>query len=1204
MTVDNKLYLWNYCQPEDYTCYDGIAEVIVSVALTLPKTGVFIDSVKYVLVVASPLEVTLLAISCDAKGENIRIIPTAYTMPSDNVTMVRVVGSQSGRIFMGGNDGNVYELDYSNSENSWASYIGIAADSRHKCRKINHCAWHWEFVHVIPPFLRTMTAEEDSIVDMAIDNVRQICYSVTARGILNGFYLGRSASSGGTHLFISALQLLEAAKMHLSSSRNLSESSPRPESFTNSSSAGFAVSSMHPLPPTESRKAHLVVVLRNGIRIYLSLTCSSGGLFTRIPPPCDASAWSKPSDSWGAPAGIQVVNVRAPPAAAAFRASHHVSCDGNRALLPDDTSVGGDALHGFAPSFLPSQALRVGASLYSQGVFLVGLDREQQQPDELACAFEDLVGRANLSLGLAPSFQPPSMREGVSVALDQAVNGGKIYDIKEACGQIRYGDATSLCSLFAHSSTPPNSMIKEKSHHRESANASTKSSARPASTSAWGSLFEDRIAAAPNASTPVWFGGRALGMTQGSRAGLNSTSTRRGGYELHNLEQLALLGEMCWQHAPSISFSLRRQFLVLTNQGLHVLQKMRPADVLYRALAHVQTSTHSKELLRGFFSSYGPLQASAMCVALACGLPCDAGTTFSLAALDPAHAGSGSVPLETMQLRAMSEMLALTQGPSFKGHPVGAGAGAAPALQDSRLVLSGTSHEFIYSAAHDALHVVCSRIIRPIWLRSLLQVNSEPGRGRSQQQQLGEWWTPGLIAQVRGPLVELRRVMRGFFAAAVMSDPSQQTLTSALSDNLAEDMLTRQMLQQAQHNISAERVLQQQAKQLEEASINALYRLTSRVLHALSLLEVLLAAQDKYQVPVRWDLLEDISFRTLAVSQRAHSCAKRVIAQVLDDMRRSSCSKPGAEQEMGVLVEWLAKECFHFFSYGDRCSFEAAQLLDTALEALSTAAASAQDLSESQKNQVLTLTNRSLQLLHQASCYWRSVEHVGGDSSELWGQCARLLRLGRAGRNGAVDLCLAAARNFSDSEAVHLRSAGAAHVRRRMSSLRAGAGGGVPDAEEGSQVSLGWEENLYHGNAAATTDSDRQACLLSCYDCLVQSVLTVGRGNFYNNLGAGAAMSSMSLHSAAGSSTGSGEVESTAGSGSVERDGAVREMNHMISRALQACADPAFHEMLGDRLLSEQQDQLLIVQSPFVEAFLRKRDADLLYRYWPRYSFL
>lgn len=50
ITIDNKLYLWNYLFPQECEIYEGVSEIILSVSLAAPKPGMFVDTIKYVLV--------------------------------------------------------------------------------------------------------------------------------------------------------------------------------------------------------------------------------------------------------------------------------------------------------------------------------------------------------------------------------------------------------------------------------------------------------------------------------------------------------------------------------------------------------------------------------------------------------------------------------------------------------------------------------------------------------------------------------------------------------------------------------------------------------------------------------------------------------------------------------------------------------------------------------------------------------------------------------------------------------------------------------------------------------------------------------------------------------------------------------------------------------------------------------------------------
>jgi nuclear pore complex protein Nup155 len=54
-----------------------------------------------------------------------------YSLPSDNVVMTCVASSAGGRLFMGGSDGNLYEIQYEATD-TWR---------RRRCSKV--CVWGW-----------------------------------------------------------------------------------------------------------------------------------------------------------------------------------------------------------------------------------------------------------------------------------------------------------------------------------------------------------------------------------------------------------------------------------------------------------------------------------------------------------------------------------------------------------------------------------------------------------------------------------------------------------------------------------------------------------------------------------------------------------------------------------------------------------------------------------------------------------------------------------------------------------------------------------------------------------------------------------------------------------------------------------------------------------------------------------------------------
>jgi hypothetical protein len=1118
VTVDNKLFLWKYTDsasdvdisnPDNCDVYDGLTEVIVSVSLSAPRPGVFQDAVKYLLVVASPVEVVLLAITGDAKLNRISMVPTKYRMPSDNVAMVKVVGSQSGRIFMAGNDGNVYELDYGNADSVWTGLLDSDGSNGYKCRKINHFAWNWRLISVLPPFMQGLAGEEDSLVDIVVDNVRHVVYAVTSRGKLSAFYLGVTGSEMA--LFQPAYALLDAVRQFCGS-YNAPEGCPRPESIT--ASTGCAALSLSVLSVVESRRAHLVVTLQNGIRVYVALRTGGGGHLSVVPAPTTVGSTNIPAD-------MQVVYVRSPPPQAVLRGCARTGAGPAAAA----GQGGSEGENGSVPSFIPAQALRVSAALSTQAVTLLALDK-QQHPDELVAVFEDLASRPQLSMGTAPAHTPPSMREGVCIALDEARSGGKIYDLQEDVSAMHSDAAAQLRALYALSASVANSAMRDASHlHDASARtlsqASTLALVRAsAGLASWLDGPPAPGSFTPSSEVPVLHSGRGLhaaGRTAGS------------GYDAYNLSNVARLSELSWQHVPCTSASLRRNFLVLTNQGIHILRKLRPADVLYRQLAQV-TAT-GDEHLRQFFLSFGPLESSAMCVALACGLPGDAGSL----AFPSTTTATAWKPLEAIQMRAMTLMLGQTQGPQFKNPNAGLSAANGAALQDSRLVISSSSsHEFVHSSAHNALYLVCSRILRPIWLRNVTSFG-----------QLTATWAPGVIADIRGPLTELRKLLKSFFATAVLTAKPAGAEMKQMQDRPPEDLMTGQMRQQAQASVSAERQVQLRARAIEDASIQGLYRLVTKSLQALSLIEVLSAAGAR----IPWDRLGDVSFRTLVVSSRAHDGVKRLVNAVVSDLSNQT-DRPAAARS---LVDALAKECAYYFTPGDRCLYEVNLLLPDVRRRVRDVPASSGRLG-AEWARVQADVQRAVQLLLEGAKYWRTPEAVQGEESDLWRQCTGLIELDEQGREGAVDLCLVAASNFSGE------------------GRAAGLGSGSVLTTGGDGV---WESQFYSDGSPVLSDTARSAAEEACYQCLVQHIMTVGTD--VRRLGAGI-------------------IDSRASGAGNPLQEAQDGMRRMVVRAVGKCGSPAFTAILGERLLRENEDLLLSVHAPSIEQYLTSKDPMLLYK--------
>ena len=77
--------------------------------------GVFVDGIEYIILLATPIEIIFLGVAFE-EPHNPRSELTLYlthmSIPSDNVSMTTILGTSNGRIFMCGNNGDLYELQY------------------------------------------------------------------------------------------------------------------------------------------------------------------------------------------------------------------------------------------------------------------------------------------------------------------------------------------------------------------------------------------------------------------------------------------------------------------------------------------------------------------------------------------------------------------------------------------------------------------------------------------------------------------------------------------------------------------------------------------------------------------------------------------------------------------------------------------------------------------------------------------------------------------------------------------------------------------------------------------------------------------------------------------------------------------------------------------------------------------------------------
>ncbi|XP_051175538.1 nuclear pore complex protein Nup154 isoform X2 [Leptopilina boulardi] len=271
LTIDSDIYVWSYENESDVAYFDGLNETIISVGLVKPKPGIFQSYVKYLLILTTTVEITVLGVTLSetsSQGE-IQLVPEPiFTVTTDGVAITTIANTNSGRIFLGGRNGSLYEIYYQ-AESSWFGK---------RCKKINHSEGPLSFL--VPSFVSIALSEEEAIVQISVDDTRHILYTLGDKGSITVWDIDNGGASKITSMTQTTL-----VQNSVHAVKTLDSNNFRP------------LVSISAITESESQHLNLVAVAATGTRFYFS--CSSV---------------SNPSSR---PQGLQLIHVRLPPGYAA-----------------------------------------------------------------------------------------------------------------------------------------------------------------------------------------------------------------------------------------------------------------------------------------------------------------------------------------------------------------------------------------------------------------------------------------------------------------------------------------------------------------------------------------------------------------------------------------------------------------------------------------------------------------------------------------------------------------------------------------------------------------------------------------------------------------------------------------------------------------------------------------------------------------------
>ncbi|KAG5343295.1 NU155 protein, partial [Acromyrmex heyeri] len=269
LTIDSDIYLWSYENESDVAYFDGLNETIISVGLVKPKAGIFQSYVKYLLILTTTVEITILGVTIPDAGGEMQLVPEPiFTVTTDGIGITTIANTNSGRIFLGGRNGSLFEIYYQ-AESSWFGK---------RCKKVNHSEGPLSFL--VPSFVTMALSEEEAIIQISVDDSRNILYTLGDRGTITVWDIDNGGASKITSLSQASLVQNTVHVVKTLDSNNF-----RP------------LVSISAIMESESIHLNLVVVAATGTRFYFSCT-----------------SISNPSSR---PQGLQLIHVRLPPGYAA-----------------------------------------------------------------------------------------------------------------------------------------------------------------------------------------------------------------------------------------------------------------------------------------------------------------------------------------------------------------------------------------------------------------------------------------------------------------------------------------------------------------------------------------------------------------------------------------------------------------------------------------------------------------------------------------------------------------------------------------------------------------------------------------------------------------------------------------------------------------------------------------------------------------------
>nr|POE54564.1 nucleoporin [Quercus suber] len=284
IALDNNLYLWDYTMPNpELIGYEDNREPITAVKLIAPRPGVFVDSIKHLIVVATQADMTLLGVGVQETSmgaKTISLFNTKMTIPIRGLNVQIIEASQkTGRIFFTGvASDDIYEFRYQQDE-GWFS-----GKTSRICHTKTSYAFGTDSVRAVGALIAG-TQKSAAIKQLVLDDSRNLLYSLSSSNEIKVWLVRDRLTQQLVRPYSTLLQSLSHSNMN------------RTELLWG---RGVSVRSLSPVPATEASRLCFMATTNTGCRLYISL--SRGFSYS-----------TDPINSEAPPTSMQVLHVRFPP---------------------------------------------------------------------------------------------------------------------------------------------------------------------------------------------------------------------------------------------------------------------------------------------------------------------------------------------------------------------------------------------------------------------------------------------------------------------------------------------------------------------------------------------------------------------------------------------------------------------------------------------------------------------------------------------------------------------------------------------------------------------------------------------------------------------------------------------------------------------------------------------------------------------------